>query len=305
MREKRALGKAGDLVRNKARGAEAMVENFRLDLGGVGVGGEGKLDAEVGCAIEGIGIVREENVGHVAADEGLKLRERLDLLASCRALALIVNADEIELRAPKRELGIFLAEKLQTGLSKEALRFLFGAGVNFVVAIAAPDAKRRAQPANFVDAISERVTSAGDEVAGNNREIGAELVGHVHGAANLSARHVPAQMNITKLDDLHTVKRGRKIGHGNLDAANRVLEALGGKAVGCKEKRRNTCDCSGALEEVTARGIAEKFHGAVGPGSGLSRVDWPERGGRGAREPPQQNPEPGQALDKDHGEKCK
>src|SRR5712664_3486260 len=101
--KERALVEAGDIVGDESRGAEAMVENFHLDLAAVGVAGEGKLDAELGCAIEGIGIVREENVGHVAADEGLKLRERLDLLASGRALALIVNADEIELRAPKRE----------------------------------------------------------------------------------------------------------------------------------------------------------------------------------------------------------
>src|SRR5260370_40124513 len=112
-------------------------------------------------------------------------------------------------------------------------------------------------------------------------------------------------MNIAEVYDLHAVERGRKIGHGNLDAANRILEALGGKAVGSKEKRRNACDCGGALKEVTARRIAEKFHGAVGPGSGRGRVDWPERGGRGSREPAQQSPQPIQAADKDHGEKCK
>src|SRR5258708_33637242 len=77
-----------------------------------------------------------------------------------------------------------------------------------------------------------------------------------------------------------------------------MLEALGGKAVGSKEKRRNTCDCGGALEEVTARGIAEKFHGPVGPGSGRSRVDWPERGGGGSRGAAQQNTKTGPGVDK-------
>src|SRR5258708_22072051 len=172
-----------------------MVENFHVDLAAVGVAGEGKLNAEFGGAIEGIGIVREENIGHVAADEGLKLRERLDLLAASRALALIVNADKIELRAPERELGIFLAEKLQTGLGKEALRLVFGAGANFMVAIAAPDAKRRAQPANFVDAISERIAGDGDEGAGNNPEIGHEVVSHVHGPAHLGDATASAFMS--------------------------------------------------------------------------------------------------------------
>src|SRR5260370_21710905 len=108
-------------------------------------------------------------------------------------------------------------------------------------------------------------------------------------------------MNIAEVYDLHAVERGRKIGHANLDAANRILEALGGKAVGSKEKRRNACDCGGALEEVTARGIAEKFHGPVGPGSGRSRVDWPERGGGGSREPAHQKPKTGPAAEKGKG----
>src|SRR5260370_32734150 len=107
-------------------------------------------------------------------------------------------------------------------------------------------------------------------------------------------------MNIAEVYDLHAVERGRKIGHANLDAANRILEALGGKAVGSTEKRRNACDCGGALKEVTARGIAEKFHGAVGPGSGLSRVDWPERGGRGQRPPEQQKAKPAPTAAKGH-----
>src|SRR5258708_30285366 len=84
-----------------------------------------------------------------------------------------------------------------------------------------------------------------------------------------------------------------------------MLEALGGKAVGSKEKRRNTCDCGGALEEVTARRIAQKFHGAVGPGSGRSRVDWPERGGGRSRGPAEQNPQPVPAVDKDHTQETK
>src|SRR5260370_8030498 len=99
-------------------------------------------------------------------------------------------------------------------------------------------------------------------------------------------------MNIAEVYDLHAVERGRKIGHGNLDAANRVLEAPGCKAVGSKEKRRNACDCGGALKEVTARGIAETFHGTVGPGSGRSRVDRPQRVRPRSRAPAPENPDP-------------
>src|SRR5467141_3286961 len=55
--KKRTLVKAGDVVGTNALGAEAMVKDFHLDLAAVGVASEGKLDAKLGGAIEGIGIV--------------------------------------------------------------------------------------------------------------------------------------------------------------------------------------------------------------------------------------------------------
>ena len=91
--EKRALIEAGDVIGDEARGAEAMVEDFDLDLSAVGVAGERKFDAEFGGAIEGIGIVRKENVGHVAPNEGLDTGESLLALAAGRAFALVINAE--------------------------------------------------------------------------------------------------------------------------------------------------------------------------------------------------------------------
>ena len=73
-----------------------MVEDLDLDLSAVGVASERKLDAEFGGAIEGVGIVRKEDVGHIAPDESLDASESLLTLAAGSALALIVNADEIQ-----------------------------------------------------------------------------------------------------------------------------------------------------------------------------------------------------------------
>ena len=64
-----------------------MVENFHLNLSAMGMAGKREFDAHFRGAIEGIGIVRKENVGDVAADERLKLREGLDFPAASRALA--------------------------------------------------------------------------------------------------------------------------------------------------------------------------------------------------------------------------
>ena len=49
--EERAGVAAGDVIADEARGTEAMIENFDLDLAAVGVAGERKLDAEFGGAI--------------------------------------------------------------------------------------------------------------------------------------------------------------------------------------------------------------------------------------------------------------
>src|SRR5580698_7650484 len=66
-REHWAVIEPGHIVRDKARGAEAVIENFDLDLSAVRVPGEGQLDAQLRGTIERIGIVRHEKVGHVAA----------------------------------------------------------------------------------------------------------------------------------------------------------------------------------------------------------------------------------------------
>src|SRR5882762_6408677 len=80
--EKRALVEAGDVIGDEARGAEAMIEDFHLDLAAVGVAGERKLNAKLRGAIKAVRIVREKNVGHVPADERLDAGQRLLSLAA-------------------------------------------------------------------------------------------------------------------------------------------------------------------------------------------------------------------------------
>src|SRR5437899_11560617 len=95
-REKRALVEAGDIIGDETRGAEAMIEDFHLDLAAVGVAGERKLDAKFRGAIETIRIVRKKNIGHVAADERLDAGESWLALAGGSARELVVDSDGIE-----------------------------------------------------------------------------------------------------------------------------------------------------------------------------------------------------------------
>src|SRR5712692_3982525 len=254
--EQGALVEAGDVVGDEARGAQAMVEDFDLDLSAMGVAGERKFDAEFGGAIESIGIVREENVRHVAADERLHASESLLALAAGSAFALVVDADEIELCALESNLGVFVAQQFHAGLGVEISGFVFRTRVDFVVAVATPNAERSVKTANFVDAIGDVIAGAGDEIAGNDGEIGAEIIGHIHGAAHLLAGHVTAEMNVADLDDLHAIERGGQIGQGNLDAADLVVEALGGEAVHGGEERSGAGGGRGGAEKVSAAWVS-------------------------------------------------
>src|SRR6266852_2999382 len=123
--EKRALVKAGDVIGDEASGAEAMIKDFHLDLAAVGVAGERKLDAKFRGAIETIRIVRKKNIDHVAADERLDAGESLLALAAGSALALVVHADEIELRAVESQLRVFVAQELHAGLGVEVSGLVF------------------------------------------------------------------------------------------------------------------------------------------------------------------------------------
>src|SRR5262245_3643905 len=110
-------------------------------------------------------------------------------------LALVIDPDQIERRAFKSKLCPFLPEQFHTRLGIEIAGLVFCARVNLVVAIAAPSSERSVQVAHFVDAVGDGISGAGDEVASNDRKVRSEIVGHIHGAAYLRARHISAQMD--------------------------------------------------------------------------------------------------------------
>ena len=74
---KRPEVRTGDVIGNKARGAETMVEDFDLNLAAMSVAGKRELDAELGGPIESVGIVREKDVGHVAANQRREVGKHL------------------------------------------------------------------------------------------------------------------------------------------------------------------------------------------------------------------------------------
>ena len=78
-------------------------------------------------------------------------------------------------------------------------------------------------------------------------------------------------MNVAQLNNLHAVQSRWQIGDGNLDAADLVIQALGGKAVHGREERSGSGSSSGGAEKVPAAGIRDHFR-CFGKRAGLLGV---------------------------------
>src|SRR6267378_5319547 len=103
--------------------------------------------------------MREQNVGHVAADQRFEAGEHERPAAVRLALALIVHADQIERAAPPAQLGALMAKQLHSKTAEESGGLRLGAGIDFVVAVASPNAHGGAEPRKLGDAVLERVSS--------------------------------------------------------------------------------------------------------------------------------------------------
>src|SRR5215469_17836503 len=167
--------------------------------------GEAELDAEFRGAVERIRIMGEQDVGYIAANERLDVGEHLHFAAARHAFTLVIDAHQVQLRALVIDDGVFAAEHFHACLLVKALGEVFGAGINLVIAIAAIDTERGMQAADFVDTIVDRVVNAGNEVAGDNGEVRAYVIGHIYGAAHGITAHIAAQVNVGNLDDFHAV----------------------------------------------------------------------------------------------------
>src|ERR1700682_6362478 len=129
-----------------------------------------------------------------------------------------------------------------------------------MVASATKRTERRAQLANFFNAIRQRVVRAGDEIAGYYRELGAKFVGHFHGAPYLRARHVAAKVNVAELHDGQAIQRRIQVGDGNFLAADLILKALCRVTVHRAKKRRGSGSRGSGAEKITPPRIAELFY---------------------------------------------
>ena len=142
-------------------------------LAAVRVPGQRQLDAQLGGARKRIGIVRKQNVRHVAPHQRLDpCQHRLGTIVETARRPLVVHADQIERLPVPHQLDIFLPQHAHAVPREQLRRGAFRLGINLVIAVAAPDAQRRLQPGKFPDATLERIARPGHKIAGHHGQIG-------------------------------------------------------------------------------------------------------------------------------------
>ena len=112
-----------------------------------------------------IRIVRKQQVWHIAPDQLLDFlqhghRMRTIALAPRHVIALIIDAQQIEAGSVVLDDRARGAQQPHTFFAEEPFRVIFHSRINFVVAIASPDAERSAQAAQLGDTNVQRIAFA-------------------------------------------------------------------------------------------------------------------------------------------------
>jgi len=98
--EKRALVETGDVISDETRGAEAMIEDFHLDLAAVSVPARESSMPSSAARLKLFGLWERRMLGMSRRTSG-STPPAFVVFGRGSALALIVHTDEIELRALK------------------------------------------------------------------------------------------------------------------------------------------------------------------------------------------------------------
>ena len=94
-------------------------------------------------------------------------------------------------------------------------------------------------------------------------EVGAEIVGHAHGAAHLGRGHVAADVDVAQLRDAQAFEGRRQAAHRQVHAVNLVMQALEGEAVGSGGEWDGAGDGRDGLDEPAPREIEGRSRGCA------------------------------------------
>ncbi len=162
------------------------------------------------------------------------------------------------------------AQQPHSLFAEEAFRVVFHSRIDFVIAIASPNAERRTQPAQLGDAGVERIAFAADEVSRHKRNVRLQVVSHGNSARDFVRRHVVANVDVAELSDAQAVELRRKIGDGHINALDGVTQAPSGKSIGRCEEWKTSSKNGGVLKEGPARGTEPtRNRSGAKPGSSI------------------------------------
>ena len=127
--------------RNQPSRTDAVIHDLELDLPAVCVSGKAELDAEFRSPAKRVRVVRQQDVGHVASDQMLDfLQHWSGALAAHHVIALIIHAQQIETGAVVFDYVALRSQQAHAFFLEETLCYVFYSGIDFVVAVASPDA---------------------------------------------------------------------------------------------------------------------------------------------------------------------
>src|SRR5262249_5919966 len=126
-----------------------------------------------------------------------------------------------------------------------------------VIAETAPDAIGRAETRKGFDNRLLRGGIEGDEVAGEDDQVGLGGVGDLDILADLRGRHVGADVDVRELADTKTLKGAGQTREADGRRGGFEIEASVQKAVRASDEGRPGNHGAGGGEEITARGRGE------------------------------------------------
>src|SRR6202167_2047355 len=245
---------------NQPRRTDAVIHNLNLHLSTMRVAGQAELDPQLSSAPKRIRIMREQHIRHVVPDQMFNLRQHraqrnMIALTARHVVALVIDAHQIKPRAIMLDHRRLRPQQPHSLFREQPLRLVFHTRINFVIAIASPNAQRSAQPAQLGKANVQRIAFACNEVSCNERNVRLQRVRHVHSASNFERRHVVANVYVAKLCNTQPVQLWRKIGPGHIDALDRIAQSSRRKSIGSGQEWKTSRHHRSILKESSARGV--------------------------------------------------
>src|SRR5229473_388840 len=201
---------SADVGRLRSGEGEAAAEELERKLATVRGAGQHQVDAELGCAIEGVRVVIQQNVDRSWHHQLLAPLHipvnKVPVMIAGESRLLIVNADQVQRFAVRLNGYSLLTQDSDLLARKKARNRLFGFGHVLVVAQAAENSVGRTETREDVNYFPLSPGIIGKEIAGQRDQVGFQPVGDRDATANLVPGHEWADVDIGELDDAKSLE---------------------------------------------------------------------------------------------------